>query len=63
MTKVGIIILILAAVSALYAGYVWGFKKGMEAGILEQSQLVTPTPGVETGYENPFEGVKLNPFR
>lgn len=68
MNTTGIIVLSVIAIVALYAGYLLGFRQGKEIGILEQASMatptpVTPTPGVDTGYKNPFEGVKLNPFR
>ncbi len=63
MAKNSIILLIIVAAAAFYVGYLWGFKTGEEAGQTSQAPRTTPTPGVDTGYQNPFEGVKLNPFR
>lgn len=55
-----LITVIAIVIVALVAGYFLGFSIGKKQG----SQAVsTPTPGVDTGYQNPFEGVKLNPFR
>lgn len=53
---------IAIAVVALVVGYFLGFSIGKKEGSTASQQL-TPTPGVDTGYQNPFEGVKLNPFR
>ena len=56
-----LITVIAIAVVALVAGYFLGFSVGKQNVVGQQAS--TPTPGVDTGYQNPFEGVKLNPFR
>ncbi len=57
-----LITVIAIVVVALVAGYFLGFSIGKKQGS-QVLQISTPTPGVDTGYQNPFEGVRLNPFR
>ena len=61
-----IIILIVVAGAALYLGYWYGDKKGYDRGFsdaVQQAQLQETGTQVDTGYQNPFEGVKFNPFK
>jgi len=66
MNKDTLIILIVLVAAALYAGYWYGNKQGYDRGF---SDAVRAQAGeqagvpVDTGYENPFEGVKFNPFK
>ena len=53
-----LITVIAIAVAALVAGYFLGFTIGEK-----QGNQALQAPVVDTGYQNPFEGVKLNPFR
>ena len=55
-----LITVIAIAVVALVVGYFLGFSIGKKEG---SQSLQAPIQGVDTGYQNPFEGVKLNPFR
>ena len=57
-----LITVIAISVVTLVAGYFLGFSIGKKQGS-QALQVSTPTPGVDTGYQNPFEEVKLNPFR
>lgn len=56
-------LIIVVVVVAWYVGYVWGVRVGKKEVSQTVQQVLTPTPGVDTGYQNPFEGVKLNPFK
>lgn len=61
------IILIVMAAAALYLGYWYGDKKGYDRGFSDavkaQAQSQETGAQVDTGYQNPFEGVKFNPFK
>ena len=59
MSKTGPILLIVIAAVALYVGYLWGFSKGKSVSETAGQQEIR----VDTGYQNPFEGVKFNPFK
>ena len=65
MSKDAVIILIIVAAAALYAGYWYGDKKGYDRGFSDAVQAQSQETGaqVDTGYQNPFEGVKFNPFK
>ena len=58
------IILVVIAAAALYAGYWYGDKKGYDRGFSDAVQVQSQESlQVDTGYENPFEGVQFNPFK
>ncbi|MEK7579720.1 MAG: hypothetical protein AAB469_00825 [Patescibacteria group bacterium] len=56
------LLIIVCSGLAFVGGYFLGVKQNRKA--VTQNQA-SPTPAVEvkTGYENPFEGVKFNPFK
>lgn len=63
-----IIITIIVAVVAFYGGYVYGNKMGYDRGlnegsVLEEQSSIESGAQVDTGYQNPFDGVKFNPFK
>lgn len=60
------ILLVVVAVVALYAGYLYGNKRGYDRGLTDaaKAQAAAQTKiKVDSGYKNPFEGVNLNPFK
>ena len=67
MTNRNIIIILVAVVAAaLYAGYWYGDKQGYDRGFSDAVQAQAGEQAgapVDTGYENPFEGVQFNPFK
>lgn len=60
-----IIMLVVVAVVTLYAGYLYGSKKGYDRGLTDAAKAQSAeTPiKIDSGYKNPFEGVNLNPFK
>lgn len=60
-----IILLVVVAVVALYAGYLYGNNKGYDRGVTDaaRAQAANAPVKVDSGYKNPFEGVNLNPFK
>lgn len=65
MNKDIIIILVVVAAAALYLGYWYGSQKGYDRGFSDAVRAQSQEAGtqVDTGYQNPFEGVKFNPFK
>lgn len=60
-----IIALAVGAVGGYYYGDKNGDKKGYDRGLTDAAKAQAGQTGVkvDTGYKNPFEGVKLNPFK
>ncbi len=59
------ILLVVVAIVATYAGYLYGNKRGYDHGLTDaaKAQVAETKIKVDSGYKNPFEGVNLNPFK
>lgn len=59
-------LLVLVAVAGFFAGQKYGDQKGYDRGLTDAANIESGAEAevqVDTGYQNPYEGVNLNPFK
>ncbi|MDP3696426.1 MAG: hypothetical protein Q8R55_00130 [Candidatus Taylorbacteria bacterium] len=64
--SLALILLVLIAVAAFFAGQKYGDQKGYDRGLTDAARIQSAQEEevqVDTGYRNPYEGVNLNPFK
>ena len=57
---------VIVAAAALYGSYWYGNMRGYDRGLTDAAKIQSGKATeikIDTGYQNPYQGVNLNPFK